>query len=354
MIQIIGTELYQWDTGRSLTVTDSGASHVHFANTGDSHAVIMELTDSTVKVPDYLLQTGKQLCVYAVNNGVTVEKKVFSVRKRERPEYYTYEDDQRNYIYALIQSAEEATAEAERVAEELRSAKENGEFNGSPGKTPVKGVDYFTDAEVNEVATQVAGKITPESIGAAPDGYGLGLNANYDDIWSMSNPAHKNGWFPQIVEGEYPWGNDCGEGMVVHVSNYCGQNTHYTYYASNGSIVHRHSNYGTLGDYQWFNPRMELGIEYLTTELWNDNPVYTKLVNFGKAYEEPSSVSIKGATRIVRWEIFDVTNNCPYRYKIYPTLSISMNASSGWYYFTMYWEGTVLSNQFYVQLWYTK
>lgn len=139
MIEIIGTDLNQWDTGRSVMVTGVDATHVHFANQGDSKAPIMPFDVNGVKIPDYLLQTGKQLCVYAVNNGVTVERVVFPVRKRERPENYVYDDDQRNYIYELIQSAEDATAEAERVAEELRTAKENGEFNGPKGDTGPQG-----------------------------------------------------------------------------------------------------------------------------------------------------------------------------------------------------------------------
>ena len=44
MIEIIGTELYQWDTGRIVQVSGNGATHVHFANTGDSKAAIMEFT----------------------------------------------------------------------------------------------------------------------------------------------------------------------------------------------------------------------------------------------------------------------------------------------------------------------
>ena len=119
MIEIIGTELYQWDIGRFVKVTDSSATHVHFANVGDSQAVIMELSESQALIPDYLLQTGKQLRVYAVANGITIERKVFAVTKRERPESYVYDEDYRNFIYELIQSAEEAIAEAKRVAENL-------------------------------------------------------------------------------------------------------------------------------------------------------------------------------------------------------------------------------------------
>lgn len=90
MIEIIGTGLNQWDTGRSVKVTSIEASHVHFANPGDSKAPIIELVDSEAKIPDYLLQTGKQLCVYAVANGVTIERNIFPVKKREKPADYIY------------------------------------------------------------------------------------------------------------------------------------------------------------------------------------------------------------------------------------------------------------------------
>lgn len=116
MIEIFGTELFQWDTGRSVKVTEIEADHVHFANKGDSKAVIMDIADSLAKIPDYLLQTGKQLCVYAVKNGVTVESKIIYVKTRERPESYVYEDDQRNYIYALITNAEAAVEAANQAA----------------------------------------------------------------------------------------------------------------------------------------------------------------------------------------------------------------------------------------------
>ena len=108
MIEIDGNELYQWDTGRRVVVTGIEVEYVHFANMGDSHAVIMGAVDIHAKIPDFLLQSGKQLCVYAVKDGITVESKVFYVKKRERPENYVYEDDQRNYIYELVANAEEA------------------------------------------------------------------------------------------------------------------------------------------------------------------------------------------------------------------------------------------------------
>lgn len=122
MIQIVGPRLSQWDTGRSIRVNDSNATHVHIANRGDSHAPILEIVNGEAKIPDYLLQTGKELCVYLVQDGITQESDIFSVRKRERPENYVYEDDRRNYIYELITNAQTATAAANQAAVNANNA----------------------------------------------------------------------------------------------------------------------------------------------------------------------------------------------------------------------------------------
>ena len=125
MIQIVGTQLSQWDVGRSVSIANSGATHIHFANQGDSKAVIMEIEGGSAKIPDYLLQTGKQVIAYAVLDGVTLESKSFPVRKRERPENYIYEEDRRNYIYELIANAENATESASMAAMAANIAADN-------------------------------------------------------------------------------------------------------------------------------------------------------------------------------------------------------------------------------------
>lgn len=116
MIEIKGSELNQWDTGRGVTVKGIEAEYVHFANQGDSKAVIVGLVDIDAPIPDFLLQTGRPLLVYAVKDCITLESKMFSVKKRPRPENYVYEDDQRNYIYELITNAEDAAEAANTAA----------------------------------------------------------------------------------------------------------------------------------------------------------------------------------------------------------------------------------------------
>ena len=127
MIEIIGTELNQWDVGRHVKITGIEAEYAHFANQGDSKAVIMGVVDIDATVPDYLLQTGKPLCVYAVKDGITIESKTFYVKKRERPENYVYDEDQRNFIYALISGAQEATEEANQAAEAATQAAQSAD-----------------------------------------------------------------------------------------------------------------------------------------------------------------------------------------------------------------------------------
>lgn len=122
MIEIVGTELNQWDVGRLVHITGVEAEYAHFANKGDSKAVIMGVVDIEAKIPDYLLQTGKPLCVYAVKDGITIESKTFYVKIRERPENYVYESDQRNYIYELITNAETAIGDANLATESANKA----------------------------------------------------------------------------------------------------------------------------------------------------------------------------------------------------------------------------------------
>ena len=152
MIEIDGNELYQWDTGRRVVVTGIEVEYVHFANQGDSKAVVMGAVDIHAQIPDFLLQSGKQLCVYAVKDGITVESKTFYVKKRERPENYVYEYDQRNYIYELITNAEEAIEsmwwayqDTTLATENANLATENANNSADRANLAAKNADVASD-----------------------------------------------------------------------------------------------------------------------------------------------------------------------------------------------------------------
>ena len=145
MIEIVGNELYQWDTGRVAQITGIEVEYVHFANKGDSKAVIMGAVDIHAKIPDFLLQSGKQLCVYAVKDGITVESKTFYVKHRERPENYVYEDDRRNYIYELITNAEEALESMWWAYEDTTHATENANLATDSANLAAKNANEASD-----------------------------------------------------------------------------------------------------------------------------------------------------------------------------------------------------------------
>lgn len=151
MIQVIGSQLSQWDVGRSVSVSDSNATHVHFANQGDSKAVIIEIVSGSAKIPNYLLQTGRTLLAYAVLDGVTLEIKPFYVRKRERPENYVYDDDRRNYIYELITDALAATAAANLAADNASDAATNAEAAATSATEAAENANLATKS-ANEAA----------------------------------------------------------------------------------------------------------------------------------------------------------------------------------------------------------
>lgn len=139
MIKVDGAPLTQWDVGRFVVIERIEADYIHFANKGDSKAIKVAVAENKAEIPPYLLQTGKQLCVYAVKDGVTVESIVFPVRNRERPEDYVYEKGQRDYIYELITEAQDATNAANKAAEDLLAARDRGDFNGPQGEKGEKG-----------------------------------------------------------------------------------------------------------------------------------------------------------------------------------------------------------------------
>lgn len=87
------SELWQWDTGRKLTV-DADCTQVHFSNKFFGRSVDVDVVDGVAEIPDVLLQVDKDLLVWAfvgtAENGYTKISKVFKVNKRNKPADYVF------------------------------------------------------------------------------------------------------------------------------------------------------------------------------------------------------------------------------------------------------------------------
>ena len=87
------SELWQWDTGRTLTV-DTDCSQVHFSNKVFGRSIDVNVADGVAIIPDILLQTDKDLIVWAFSgtaeNGYTKISKTFKVNRRNKPADYVF------------------------------------------------------------------------------------------------------------------------------------------------------------------------------------------------------------------------------------------------------------------------
>ena len=133
-----------------------------------------------------------------------------------------------------------------------------------------------------------ADPITPESIGAAPGGFGLGGRAKWlteaDDV----NTISESGWYawdsPHTPKNaiNLAWSNI----MRVDAQN-AAVNAKTIYGVAENligaAIVARNMTYGShISDWEYENPPMTFGVEYRTTERHLGKPVYVRLVDLGE------------------------------------------------------------------------
>lgn len=108
-------ELWQWDTGRTLAV-DADCSQVHFSNKVFGRSVDVDVVDGVAIIPDALLQTDKDLNVWAfvgtAENGYTKISKTFKVNRRNKPADYVFTPQEQILLKDAITIAETAKSSA--------------------------------------------------------------------------------------------------------------------------------------------------------------------------------------------------------------------------------------------------
>ena len=136
-----GKQLYQWDVNQFLIELQPTAEFVDYPM---GNEVIRIKSDGTrCRIPDEVLQTyGGKTCYERYPDG-TYRAYSFSVLYAPKPPDYVYTPEERTTFEAL-------TARVDSAIEEIKRRADSGEF------TPVKGVDYFTDAEKNEMMESVS------------------------------------------------------------------------------------------------------------------------------------------------------------------------------------------------------
>ena len=134
-------QLYQWDTNQSLVELTPSAQYVDYP-IGDE-VIRIETAGTLCRIPDEILQTyGGKTCYERYPDG-TYRAYSFTVLYAPKPPDYVYTPEERTTFEAL-------TARVDASIDEIKRRADSGEF------TPVKGVDYFTDAEKTELMESVS------------------------------------------------------------------------------------------------------------------------------------------------------------------------------------------------------
>lgn len=134
-------QLYQWDVNQYLTGINPAAQYVDY--TIGNEVIRIKADGTRCRIPDEVLQTyGGKTCYERYPDG-TYRAYSFTVLYAPKPPDYVFTPEERTTFEAL-------TARVDATIEEIKRRADSGEF------TPVKGVDYFTDAEKAEMMESVS------------------------------------------------------------------------------------------------------------------------------------------------------------------------------------------------------
>lgn len=186
--------LYQWDINPNVIIKEIELDndievHVCHVDSVNALTVIPSVTDGNivVSVPSVLLQRAAPIMIYFVRkiseeSACTIMVSKITVIPRARPSDYVYTEpevltwrilDERLKKIEDGASMEISPEVVEKAITEYLD--ENPPAQGVPGKTPVKGIDYFTPEEVHDIAEQAAGLVEiPESGGIEVTGAEVG------------------------------------------------------------------------------------------------------------------------------------------------------------------------------------
>ena len=139
-------ELWQWDTGRTLSV-DADCSQVHFSNKVFGRSIDVDVVDGAAIIPDVLLQTDKDLNVWAfvgtAENGYTKISKTFKVNRRNKPADYVFTPSEQTTLAELSERLDKI--EESQDPDAIKNAVE-GYLEQNPVEAPVDSVNGKTGA----------------------------------------------------------------------------------------------------------------------------------------------------------------------------------------------------------------
>lgn len=187
------SELYQWDTGRKLSVSVE-CDQVHYSNKVFGRSVDVDVVDGVAIIPDILLQSDKELTAWAFvgtpENGYTKISKSFKVNRRNKPADYVFTPPEQTTLGELVERLQKI--EETQDPDAIKNAVEDY-LEQNPVKAPVQSVNGKT-GEIQLTADDV-GAISQDGLQEATDKALAQAKANgeFDGAAGPQGPAGPRG-----------------------------------------------------------------------------------------------------------------------------------------------------------------
>ena len=164
------SELWQWDTGRTLIV-DTDCSQVHFSNNVFGRSIDVNVADGVAIIPDVLLQTDKDLNVWAFSgtaeNGYTKISKTFKVNRRNKPADYVFTPPDQTSLEEIkervgyLESMQDPGAIKNAVEDYL----ERNPVEATVTAENIQSALGYTPADIEDVSAKLDKPATPPEVG---------------------------------------------------------------------------------------------------------------------------------------------------------------------------------------------
>ena len=93
----IGKELFQWEKGRTVIVTDPEITFVGFYNKKSKETQEVKVENGQAQIPNELMIQNLPItalaCIEDGNGSKVISRKTFKILARPKPEYYVDDED---------------------------------------------------------------------------------------------------------------------------------------------------------------------------------------------------------------------------------------------------------------------
>ena len=149
-------QMTQWDLGRTLPLNFPQA---HFALANSDECLVVESKNNCVSVPNILLQDGRDIYVWIVENGVSIHQAKIVVKHKPKPADYIYMETEILSFQKLEQKVKDALTNLDISIQEVEELKGRVDAAQAMATAAINDTQTKAEAAINEAKTSAESAI---------------------------------------------------------------------------------------------------------------------------------------------------------------------------------------------------